>query len=69
VSLTPESEQTFAVGDVESTLAVGDDGELSGVLTNTGTRTVDDVVLTWASEQQNVNPTETEYAVGTLGGR
>jgi len=66
VSLTPESEQTFAVGDVESTLAVGDDGELSGVLTNTGTRTVDDVVLTWASEQQNVNPTETEYAVGTL---
>lgn len=66
LSVTPGPEQTFAVGQVESTLAVGDDGQLSGVLTNTGTRTADDVVLTWASEQQNVNPTETEYAAGDL---
>ncbi|MCU4800067.1 COG1361 S-layer family protein [Halobacteria archaeon HArc-gm2] len=66
LTVTPEPEQTFAVGQVESTLAVGDDGELSGVLTNTGPSDADDVVLTWASEQQNVNPTETEYAIGAL---
>lgn len=66
LNVTPDPEQSFAVGEVSSTLRVGDDGELSGVLTNTGSRAVDDVVLTWASEQQNVNPTESEYAVGTL---
>lgn len=66
VSITPDPEQSFAVGEVTSNLQVGDDGQLSGVLTNTGNRTVEDVVLTWAGEQRNVNPTETEYAIGSL---
>jgi hypothetical protein len=66
VSVTPDPEQSFAVSELTSDLAVGDDGELSGVVTNTGTRPVEGVVLTWASEQRNVNPTETEYAVGRL---
>ena len=66
VSVTPGPEQSFAVGGVSSTLRVGDDGQLSGRLTNTGDRRVNDVVLAWSSEQRNVNPTETEYAVGDL---
>lgn len=66
LGITPDPEQSFAVGEVTSNLQVGDDGQLSGVVTNTGTRAVDDVVLKWASEQRNVNPTESEYAVGRL---
>ncbi len=67
VDVAPEPEQSFALGDVDSTLRVGDDGRLSGRVTNTADRTVDDVVLAWSGEQRNVNPTETEYAVGDLG--
>ena len=66
VTFTPDPEQSFDVSGVASTLRVGDDGQLSGELTNTGNDTVDDVVLAWAGEHQNVNPTETEYAVGSL---
>lgn len=66
VGVDVAAEQSFAVRNVSSTLRVGDDGRLAGELTNTGDRAVENVVLTWASEHRNVNPTETEYAVGTL---
>ncbi|WP_225335446.1 COG1361 S-layer family protein [Halomicrobium urmianum] len=66
VGVVPGPEQSFAVRNVSGTLAVGDDGRLTGELVNTGDRPVDDLVLQWSGEQQNVNPTETEYAVGSL---
>jgi hypothetical protein len=67
LGLRPTPEQTFAVDNVESSLRVGDDGQLRGQITNTGTRAVSNVVVTWTSEQRNVDPIETEYSVGELG--
>ncbi len=66
VGVVPDPEQSFAVRNVSGTLEVGDDGRLTGELVNTGDSRVDDVVLKWSGEQRNVNPTETEYAVGSL---
>lgn len=67
LGLAPTAEQSFDIDNVETTLQVGDDGRLSGEITNTGPRPVEDVVVVWASEQRNVNPTETEYSIGRLG--
>ncbi len=67
VGLRPAPEQAFGVSDVESTLRVGDEGQLTGRLVNEGDTAVENVVLEWASESQNVSPTETEYAVGRIG--
>ena len=67
LALRPTEEQSFAVDDVETSLAVGDDGTLSARLTNTAPRAVEDVVVVWASEQRNVDPIETEYSIGRLG--
>ncbi|MFB6224749.1 MAG: COG1361 S-layer family protein [Haloarcula sp.] len=66
LGLTPEPEQSFAMGDVESTLQAGDDGTLEASLTNTGDRTVRNVVLNWESNHENISPKETQYAVGNL---
>lgn len=66
LGLQPTAEQTFAVDNVETSLQVGDDGQLQGEVTNTGPRAVADVVVVWASEQRNVSPIETEYSVGRL---
>ncbi|AJF26206.1 COG1361 S-layer family protein [Haloarcula sp. KBTZ06] len=66
LGLTPEPEQSFAMGDVESTLQAGDDGTIEASLTNTGDRTVRNVVLNWASTHDNISPKETQYAVGDL---
>ena len=66
LGLRPTPEQTFAIDDVESSLRVGDDGQLQGQITNTGTESVSSVVVQWTSEQRNVDPVETEYSVGEL---
>ncbi|KAA9398879.1 sialidase [Haloarcula sp. CBA1130] len=66
LGLTPEPEQSFAMGDVESSLQAGDDGTLEASLTNTGDQTVRNVVLNWASTHDNISPKETQYAVGDL---
>jgi hypothetical protein len=59
-------EQTFAIDNVDSSLEVGTDGHLTGEVTNTGNDSVANLVLVWDSDQQNINPTETDYAIGTL---
>ncbi|MDS0222025.1 sialidase [Haloarcula sp. S1AR25-5A] len=66
LGIRPEPEQSFAMGDVESTLQAGDDGTLEASLTNTGDQTVRNVVLNWASEHDNISPKETQYAAGDL---
>ncbi|MDT3434396.1 sialidase [Haloarcula sp. 1CSR25-25] len=66
LGIRPEPEQSFEMGDVESTLQAGDDGTLEASLTNTGDQTVRNVVLNWESDHDNISPKETQYAVGDL---
>ncbi|WP_324758966.1 COG1361 S-layer family protein [Haloarcula sp. GH36] len=66
LGLQPEPEQTFSLTDVESNLRAGDDGRLNATLTNTGRNTVRNVVLVWRSDNTNISPQKTEYAVGDL---
>ena len=62
----PFGEQTFAMENVESSLYVGEDGDLEGELVNTGDRSVDGVVLRIDSEPDTLATRETQYAVGSL---
>ncbi|WP_224450102.1 COG1361 S-layer family protein [Haloprofundus salilacus] len=64
--VTPLPEQSFALENVEGSLYVGEEGTLSGELVNTGETPARNVVLVFESQNSNVNPVETEYAVGTL---
>jgi sialidase-1 len=60
-------EQTFGVEGVESGLRVGEDGNLRGTVRNQGPRNVTNAVVVFDPESGNVNPQQTEYAVGDLG--
>ena len=64
--VAPLGEQAFAVQGVESTLRVGEDGELTGTVTNDGPVTADNVVVQYAGDSANVIPIERSTAVGTL---
>ncbi|WP_224269384.1 COG1361 S-layer family protein [Haloprofundus salinisoli] len=64
--VTPLAEQTFELENVEGSLYVGKEGSLSGELVNTGETAARNVVLVFESQNANVNPVETEYALGTL---
>ncbi len=66
VPATVGGKQTFAVRDVNSTLRVGDTGKLSGYIVNTGESTVHNLVVNFQTQNPNINPDETQYAVGTL---
>ncbi|MBV0900594.1 COG1361 S-layer family protein [Haloarcula salina] len=66
LGIMPEPEQSFALGNVQSTLQAGDDGTLEASLTNTGDQTVRNVVLHWTSDHRNISPKVTQYAVGNL---
>ncbi|EMA28192.1 COG1361 S-layer family protein [Natronobacterium lacisalsi] len=65
-SLSPAAEQTFAIDDLESTLAVGYDGEVTGTLTNEGPRTVDDAVLDVTPQSESLFIEDTRYALPEL---
>jgi len=62
----PEVEYEFAASNVTSSLRVGEDGTLSGTITNVGDARAESVVLTFESTSQNVSPLEREYSLGTL---
>ncbi|MDB9250071.1 exo-alpha-sialidase [Halorubrum ezzemoulense] len=64
--VTPLSEQTFAIEDVESTLRVGEDGELTGTVENTGPVAANNVVIQYADTAGNLIPIEQSAAVGSL---
>lgn len=59
-------EQEFNVVDVESDLRVAEDGDLTGTVRNEGPRNVTNAVVVFDPESDNVNPRNTEYAVGDL---
>lgn len=64
--VTPLTEQTFDIGDVESTLRVGEDGELTGSVENTGPVAADNVVIQYADTAGNLLPIEQSAAVGSI---
>lgn len=64
-SLDPEAYE-FRSSNVSSSLRVGEEGTLSGTITNVGDRRADSVVIAFESESQNVSPLEQEYSVGRL---
>ncbi|MDZ5811827.1 CARDB domain-containing protein [Halorubrum sp. AD140] len=65
-SVTPLAEQEFSLTDVESTLRVGEDGDLTGTVHNDGPSTARSVVVQYAGDDQSINPVERSTAVGTL---
>lgn len=66
VHVTPMPERTFDISDVVSTLRVGEDGYVEGVVTNTGPLPVRSVVVEYATESSTATPIETGYAAGTI---
>ncbi|WP_415380948.1 COG1361 S-layer family protein [Halosimplex sp. TS25] len=62
----PEVEYEFAASNVSSSLRVGEEGTLSGTITNTGDARADSVVIVFESESSSVSPLEREYSVGNL---
>ena len=64
--VTPLPEQTFDVGSIESTLRVGEDGEITGTIKNTGPEDVGSVVVRYADDAATLIPIEQSAAVGSL---
>ncbi|MES3516207.1 MAG: COG1361 S-layer family protein [Natronomonas sp.] len=62
----PEAKQRFVIEDVESTLRVGEDGDLHGTVRNQGPLPAESVVVRYSDEFPNVVPIESDFAVGTL---
>ena len=64
--VTPRAEQSFSLASVESSLAVGREGTVSGTVVNDGPATVYEPVIVVSGGSQNLAFTETEYALSTL---
>jgi hypothetical protein len=59
-------EQSFSLSEVNSTLRVGAEGAFEFTLTNDGPNAVSDAVVALQPAGPNVQPQETEYAVGDI---
>ena len=66
LDVTPMAEQTFEITDTDSTLRVGEDGDLTGTVTNTGPVAAENVVVRYADDYPNVVAIERDVAVGRL---
>ncbi|MFC4450114.1 COG1361 S-layer family protein [Halorussus aquaticus] len=64
--VTVGAEQEFRVESVEGDLRVGDTGDIVGEVVNAGNRTVSSAVVVLRTNNPNVDPRETEFAVGDL---
>jgi hypothetical protein len=62
----PAPEQRFSFETVESTLRVGEEGEIRGTVRNDGPAPVRSVVVRFADQSPNVIPIESSVAVGSL---
>ncbi|RQG98083.1 COG1361 S-layer family protein [Natrarchaeobius chitinivorans] len=65
-SLSPAPEQTFSISNVEDTLSVGYEGDVTGKLTNDGPRAVDDAVLIVEPMSDSLHVEDTRYALPEL---
>ncbi|WP_090382959.1 COG1361 S-layer family protein [Natronobacterium texcoconense] len=59
-------DQSFSIDGLESTLAVGYDGVVTGTVTNDGPRAVDDAVLTVTPQSDSLFVEDTRYALPDL---
>lgn len=66
LGITPQPEQSFALGNTSSTLSVGDEGNVTGTITNRGPQDAGNAVIRLVSQSQNVEPQATEVALGSL---
>lgn len=66
IGIEPLPEPTFDLTGVDSSLHVGEEGNLVGTVTNDGNRTAEGIVLSVESSFQNINFYNTQYAIGAL---
>jgi len=66
LTLVVADEPRFNVSDLEETLAVGYEGEITGELENTGSQSVDDAVLVVEPMTDSIIIEDTRYALPTL---
>ncbi len=66
VGVTPQPEQAFDLDNASSTLRVGDEGNVTAQITNEGPQDVQNAVVQLATQGQNLNAQETEFAIGNL---
>lgn len=64
--VTLRQEQTFRLGDLESSLYVGEPGTVRGTVTNTGPIAVDDAVLVLAPTSPSIAAVDGEASLGRL---
>jgi hypothetical protein len=62
----PEREYEFTPGEFDSALRVGEEGTLTGSITNTGDRVATNVVVVFETSSETLAPLQGEYPVGTL---
>lgn len=68
LGVTPEDEQRFAVTAITSSLKVGHEGVLSGTIVNQGPNKVRNAVVVLTTDDPEIDPVVTEYAIGDLPG-
>jgi hypothetical protein len=66
LGITPQPEQSFTLANTSSTLSVGDEGNITGTITNQGPQGARNAVVRLVSQSQNIEPQATEVAVGSL---
>nr|WP_241430071.1 NEW3 domain-containing protein [Halococcus saccharolyticus] len=66
IGVTPQPEQAFDLDNAASTLRVGDEGNVTAQITNEGPQDVQNAVVQLVTQGENINPQETEFAVGNL---
>jgi hypothetical protein len=64
--VTPRPEQAFDITNASSTLRVGDEGNVTVRIANRGPQNVSNAVVRLVTQNQNINPQETEAAIGRL---
>ncbi len=65
-SVVPDGEQSFSVSDVTSTLAVGEEGRVDGVVENDGPRDVETAAIRVTDTDDNVELRESVVVLGDL---
>jgi hypothetical protein len=66
LGVTPDAEQNFSVSELGGDVRVGSEGDVAAAFTNTGPDRVRNLVVNLRTDNPNINPLETEFAVGSL---
>ena len=67
IQLTISDDARFRVTNVGSTLRVGEEGDITGTITNVGGEDVTNAEVQFPTESSNIEPLETSVAVGDIG--